>query len=33
MIELPRYDRAVIVTSDGDFACLANAKTKIGYKS
>ena len=22
MIELPRYDRAVIVTSDGDFACL-----------
>jgi uncharacterized LabA/DUF88 family protein len=22
MIELPHYDRAVIVTSDGDFACL-----------
>ena len=22
MIEYPRYDRAVIVTSDGDFACL-----------
>lgn len=22
MVELPRYDRAVIVTSDGDFACL-----------
>lgn len=22
MIELPHYDRAVLVTSDGDFACL-----------
>jgi len=30
MIELPNYDRAVIVSGDGDFKCLAEHLTKIG---
>ena len=33
MIEYPNYDRAVIVTSDGDFACLVrylDQKAKLG---
>ena len=30
MIELPNYDKAVIVSGDGDFQCLAKHLKKIG---